>query len=411
MTTRACNQEMNSRHLKLLNELANYFDPKVDQHEYDQFMNSFRAFLSPLAMKKSHNLLEAFKNLEKKGTLAVGKYDELRSIVRNFNVALVPIIDDAEQDIVKLQTEADARPPSSRTDVTSGIHVQPHSTVNTDTPTAPKRKREQDYIYNDGNKKGLLVIINITQNRAGTEYDEAGLKKFFEDDLQWEVETRKDLTYDRLDKYLDGLKERLTDRDTANKYYCLVVTVMSHGNKEGIYTYDSSKEVKEKQVYEFDRIFKCFKNDEIKAFTGKPKVFLIQSCRGSSIQGEVTSDDNNTMEIPEIPDSIAQPAVRITVPVDADMLIMWATTPGYKAFRGVFEGSHFLQEVVKQFKQNYEMDHLEMMLMKVRHTFANTEEYRKNLGPSKSADGKMMNIVSTQMPCSWSTLTKMLYLK
>ncbi|OWF40773.1 caspase-7-like [Mizuhopecten yessoensis] len=426
MATRP-SSEMRQRHLKLLNALADYFDPKLNQQDYDKLMNSCRAFLSPMAVKNSPKLLDALQNLEKKGTIAVGKYEELKKIVKELDVTLVDIINEAEEDITSLKQQAaasvsvpqlkdDAGPPSSHVtnlnvpSMSAQSGLQHQSVGSTDMPSSPKRRRDDtkdDYTYKDDNKRGLLVILNFTQKRAGTQSDEDELKKFFEGSLHWEVDIRQDLTYTKLDRYLNGLQERLGDRSYASKFYCLMVAIMSHGTEDGIYPHDSKKEVKERQVYEYDRIFNAFKNDEIKAFAGKPKVFLVQACRGSQTQREVTQDDHEPMEdetteLPRVP-----AAVRIAIPVDADMLIMWATTPGFKAFRDVFSGSHFLQEVVDQFKQNYGTDHVETMLMKVRHTFARTDKYRRE-GQAENEEGKW--VANVQMPCSWTTLTKMLYL-
>ncbi|XP_033761469.1 LOW QUALITY PROTEIN: caspase-3-like [Pecten maximus] len=423
-------KEMKSRHTRLLNDLANHFDPALNGHEFDQLKNSCRVHIQPLALKNSNNAIELLKNLERNNTISVGKYDELKKIIKEFDFTVLDVITEAEDDLTQLglqapgaasspvqQPQSDSNPPSSRkTNLnvpganTGELESQHPSPGNTDKPSAPKKKRDDepdDYVYKTNGKTGLLVILNFTQKREGALEDERNLKGFFKDSLQWEVETRQDLKYDRLASVSAGITERLSDHETADKYHSLVVAVMSHGNEDGIFPHDHLEEVEEKRVYKFDTIFNFFKNDEIKAFAGKPKVFLVQACRGSQIQGEVIQDDHDPIDIGELP---LPASVRISIPVDADILIMWATTPGFKAFRSVISGSHFLREVVHQFEQNYGTDHVEAMLMKVRHTFACTEKYRwKHVGTDK--DGRKKTSVSVQMPCTWTTLTKMLYLK
>lgn len=60
---------------------------------------------------------------------------------------------------------------------------------------------------------------------------------------------------------------------------------------------------------------------------GKPKVLLVQACRGLEDQlgVEVYSDDRDTEE-----QDASQPAA--VIPIDADVLIAYSTTPGKKFY-------------------------------------------------------------------------------
>lgn len=434
MATRIPSEDEKRIHTKLLNDLSDHFDAVVNKKEFEQFLNSCRALdVKPIVIKEAINALSVFQSLEKKGKIRIGNYDALKKIINEFNVPLLAVIEKAERDIDNIkpksavqspeeETHSDSHPPSSRkrnlnvpATITGGQSGS--STGIPDSPQPPKRGRgvqgnesdDSTYQYKSDGKKGLLVILNFTHRRAGTLEDERRLKEFFKDNLHWEVETRQDLTYDKVDRYLGGLQERLCNSETADKYYCLVVTVMSHGNKEGIYPHDSMNEKEEKQTYPYDRIFSFFKNDEINTFADKPKVFLVQACRGKQTQGEVVPDDD-PMEVEPQGTTIPPASVRISIPVDAELLIMWATTPGFLSFRDQSSGSHFLQEVVSQFQDNYRSDSVETMLMKVRYTFAHTNKYRM---PRllRDKDGSMVRETSVQMPCTWTTLTKSLYLE
>ncbi|CAG2245212.1 unnamed protein product [Mytilus edulis] len=82
---------------------------------------------------------------------------------------------------------------------------------------------------------------------------------------------------------------------------------------EGIKTTDGSITVEELII--------PFKNDKAKSFIGKPKLFLIQSCRGRDEQ-QLIKNENATEE-----NAVDYSAV-LRMPRDADMILIYATTPG-----------------------------------------------------------------------------------
>ncbi|VDI22487.1 Hypothetical predicted protein [Mytilus galloprovincialis] len=95
----------------------------------------------------------------------------------------------------------------------------------------------------------------------------------------------------------------------------------------------------------------------------------------------------------------------VSVPKDADILIAYATTDGHSSIRHRKDGSWFINALVQVLTETYEKRHFEEMLVGVRHMLAKWRGRRKD--PEDSGKKQIL----CQMPCSWTTLTKLFYLK
>ncbi|XP_063424683.1 caspase-14-like isoform X1 [Mytilus trossulus] len=232
-----------------------------------------------------------------------------------------------------------------------------------------------------GNQTGYVLIINFRKERDWAEKDEENIIELMSGILKFEYSVVVDPTKAELVEILENISSNLNEN--YKSYHCFMVFLMAHGSQFGVITADKGKK---KITISVDEIMELFKNDKIPNFVGKPKMFFIQSCRGNSIQDtfvQPDDDDDDTLE-------------RISAPTDADILIAYATTEGYKAFRHKNFGSMFIYECIQKFKEQYTKTHLEEMMIDVKAALA--------LG---SADKTKRHV---QMPCTWSTLTKRLYL-
>ncbi|KAJ8300608.1 hypothetical protein KUTeg_022127 [Tegillarca granosa] len=260
----------------------------------------------------------------------------------------------------------------------------------------------------------------------GTDLDVEKIRGFFETDLKFKFELCEDFTKQEVIHKLEEYKKILSSKSTAKGYYCFFVVMMGHGKEEHILTADDDNNT----YIEFDTVFSCFKNDKIKEFAeyyhrpyevkftlslifpiqvlningetkvfrlvkGKPRVFLIQSCRNAVTQNTVDlPDEPPEDEILPLEDNVE----KMTKPIDSDILIAHATTPGSKAFRTHGDvGAWFIDAFIEVCRDSYEEDHLEEMLISVREKVAYGKHYRTNTG-------------GCQMPCVWTTLTKRLFL-
>ncbi|CAC5371026.1 unnamed protein product [Mytilus coruscus] len=366
-------KEAFDKHAYLTTELSNYIGRSIDKDQYEQLINRLKSVLTPKDRQNANTIMDILESMEKKSYIAPGKYADLKKILNEFDERIVrDVIEPIEEEIIAIfeKNSTNAALPLGQSDSSNKEAIASSSTDK----QPPKKKRKisevaipdsAKYVYANSGQKGLMLILNFSRNREGSTDDVEKLTTFSEaKDLQ------KELTGIR-DEYLNSPRH-------SKKYYCFVCVIMSHGNEKGIMTDD-------KQPISIDEITSYFKNKETPNFIGKPKIFIVQACRGSSVQPVITPDD--------------WPEDKMSVPHDADILIAYATTPGYKAFRTKFSdiGAWFIHVLLEEIEESYESDHLEDMLISVRHKLAIDEEWRRS--------------EMCQMPCTWTTLTKRLFFR
>ena len=168
-------------------------------------------------------------------------------------------------------------------------------------------------------------------------------------------------------------------KDTAEKdfsrYDCFVCVILSHGSKEGIYGTDE-------QVIKPDAITSLFRRDECPSLEGKPKIFLIQACRGNQ-------RDQVSIESDSDPIMFSNPSL----PADADFLICYASSPGHQSYRQSSLGSWFISAVFQVFKEYADREHVMDMMLRVNNQVASYF----------SVEGLK------QMPCQVCMLTKKVF--
>lgn len=128
-------------------------------------------------------------------------------------------------------------------------------------------------------------------------------------------------------------KQDHTDND------CLLIVMMTHGKRDGrIYSSDGEFLVND--------LWKCFIGEGCETLLGKPKLFFIQACRGTSTDPGIllkpkpharSTTQMDAVDARQIQEDI------FVLPTLADLLIMYSTSEGYYSFRNPKEGSWFIQ--------------------------------------------------------------------
>jgi hypothetical protein len=196
--------------------------------------------------------------------------------------------------------------------------------------------------------RGYCLIVNnvdfegdIFPKRKGSDEDAIRFDQIFKQ-LGFETIIARNLTAEKMRNKFKELSAACKPEHDA-----LFIFILSHGSKRFIYGTDGL------EVHLKDEILTCFDNRHCKAMIGKPKVFVIQACRGASKDcgGDEDEDDydheNVTDSIAWTPGVTSQarlPANRVPTswlpsnrpldgrprkhPVRSDMLLVYSCLAG-----------------------------------------------------------------------------------
>uniref|UniRef100_A0A0P4VSE4 Putative caspase n=1 Tax=Rhodnius neglectus TaxID=72488 RepID=A0A0P4VSE4_9HEMI len=242
---------------------------------------------------------------------------------------------------------------------------------------------KDDYFYNMNHKKrGLAIIFNhqtfIVPNlkdRNGTNVDSEQLKMCFKK-LDFDVHSYNDLGV----KALLETVEKVSAEDHSD-YDCLVVAILTHGEEGLLFARDSA--------YKHEQVFDNFRGDKCPSLVGKPKIFFIQACQGSRLDGGVSL-------VTEKDSSVCY----YKIPIYADFLIVYSTIPGFYSWRNTTNGSWFIQALAAELRESGTMYDLLTILTFVSRRVAVDFESRV---PDNSSMDKQK-----QIPCVTSMLTRLI---
>lgn len=247
-------------------------------------------------------------------------------------------------------------------------------------------------------RRGRAIIINNKtfhpktemNERHGTNTDASNLYNQL-NKLGFDVSRYDDLTRKSVQQVLNlAAKEDHSDAD------CFLLAMLSHGEEGVIYGTDGEMPL--------DDITAPFKGPKCKSLTGKPKIFFIQACRGTSLDSGIEVADAETAEeiIPENMGDEVDARTLQKIPVEADFLMCYSVVKGYFSWRNSSRGSWFIQCLCRALELF--ADKLEFVRLMTRVNRMVAYEFESN------ASQWHMNR-KKQIPCISSMLTKDLYLQ
>ncbi|XP_030292357.1 caspase-7-like [Sparus aurata] len=221
------------------------------------------------------------------------------------------------------------------------------------------------------------VLVSVAKFDYGVDLDKrSGAKKDVKElhrtlsKLGFKVDIHNDLSADEIYE-LFHKESRQPVKD------CFLAVLSSHGEEGCVFGADG-------KPVQLSRIFSYFDNESMEK---KAKVFLVQACRGDALDDgvEVDSADDSTES------SFLQ---YLSLPVDA--AVMYATAPGYRAFRHPLNGSVFLQMFCTLLQEEgFRNLELTRLMTRLSHRVAYTFKAKgRDLGGKK------------EMPCLVTRLTR-----
>ena len=238
----------------------------------------------------------------------------------------------------------------------------------------------------DGIHGYALIINNINIDcrdpREGAKHDGTNLATMFTK-LGYRLvdgKIHEDLTAYAM---IEALKRAMNIGHTHHDSF--VCCLMSHGDSDHLFGCD------DKPVY-LDQVQQMVMN--CKTLVGKPKMFFVQACRGGELPNarRVQVDDHSAA------------GNRVLLPEACDVFFGYATSPNTKACRFTGDGSWYVLELCKAFK-NYPDQDLMTIVQIAHHEVATGRDYvytRTERGEKRSY---------RQSPQLVSTLIKKVYFK
>ncbi|XP_058411476.1 caspase-14-like isoform X2 [Diceros bicornis minor] len=231
-----------------------------------------------------------------------------------------------------------------------------------DGPVIPSKilKRSYDCVEGEmdrydlsGRRKAFLMCVK--RNRPGAHRDIVLMKEWL-GQCQFEhtscIDPDKMELLGKITSFRDGLNE------IKDEIGCCLVTLMSHGEKGFI-------KMKDDERVSLEDIFEMFNNKNCPALQEKPKIFIIQACRGERRDNGVETDDE-PMDFDDLSE-------KRRLPTFSDYFIIYPTQADHVALRHPRTGSVMIEAMIEVFKQHGNKWHIADFFTKVNNRVVHTE--------------------------------------
>ena len=168
---------------------------------------------------------------------------------------------------------------------------------------------------------------------------------------------------------MQALMVKVQNEDHS-KMNCLVIAILSHGTNEAICGTDEIE-------VSVEKITGYFKGTKCPTLKGKPKVFILQACRGHKYDHGVELDavdgpgdihlDKVSVKIDHFESSST------VIPKEADFVFVYSTTSGYVSFRHEEEGTQCIRTFTKVMHEQADREDFLSMLTEVNREVADEE--------------------------------------
>lgn len=228
-----------------------------------------------------------------------------------------------------------------------------------------REKGQETYEIKDKSvRKRLALLINNVDfddkamKRSGAEKDEENMEKLLME-LDYQVVKRPNLSAKEMDEAIRDFAQREEHKYSDSAF----VVIMSHGKRDAIMGVHYHRTNNPSDSFPVDNVYRHLNSENCPALRDKPKVILIQACRGGE-HGRVWASDGEPDEPMEIEDDDF-------VHKEKDFISLMSCTPDTKSYRHVQNGTFYVQTLVDVFIKCAHEDHIEELFRKVLRRFDN----------------------------------------
>lgn len=248
-----------------------------------------------------------------------------------------------------------------------------YTTLSPCTETFWKTKQKDKKVYPADkhamlNRVALLITnIQFTDDRytrRGAEKDEENMEKLLKS-LRYEVVKYTNLTGKQIEKAFSDFSEHPKLKDTDS----VVLVIMSHGTQGKILGVNHTEETPDE--FAIDKIYETLGQEKCKALRNKPKIIIIQACRGGKYGSVLQSDcpqpasgDIDEMVAPASTNDWEEDGIRY-VHREKDFVSLLSSTVDCVSYRDTDKGSFLINSVVKVFNHHAHEDHVEELFTMV----------------------------------------------
>lgn len=211
-----------------------------------------------------------------------------------------------------------------------------------------------------------LIICNTEfdslSRRVGADVDIRGMTMLLES-LGYTVDVKENLTAQEMTKELEAFAARKEHKTSDSTF----VVFMSHGIRDGICGKEYSGNNTE--VLQINTIFQTLNTSKCPSLKDKPKVIIIQACRGGNqgvvwLQDSVNAFEDSSSQAPDLEcDAIKR------AHVEKDFIAFCSSTPDNVSWRHPTRGSLFIMKLIEHVQEHAWSCDLEEIFRKVRFSF------------------------------------------
>lgn len=233
-----------------------------------------------------------------------------------------------------------------------------------------------------------LLITNMeftvkTLNRRGAAKDEENMEKLLKS-LGYEVVKHRNLTAQGINAALIEFSQHPKLKETDS----VMVVIMSHGKLGVIHGVEWKEETPDE--FPINNIYTHLGSKKCPALLNKPKIIIIQACRGEE-RGEVLICDGANLLCDQLQldqplcaggENIEEDNVQIAHK-EKDSISFLSCTPDTVSYRDPVKGSLLIQYLVEEFNKYSHEDDIEELFRRVMQRFEDLSILNKRQMPTK----------------------------